>query len=78
MAVPPLDMDNGALFQGPQNDEPQNLLSSLVLVVTDGRGLTEALPSSLVPKAKSTGERLTQLWETGKLNSIPKAAHAPR
>ena len=28
--------------------------------------------------AKSTGEAVTQLWETGKLNSMPKAAQAPR
>ena len=28
--------------------------------------------------AKSTGEIDTQLCDTGKLNSIPSAAHAPR
>ena len=32
---------------------------------------------TIVPSA-STGERLTQLWETGKLNSMPNAAQAPR
>ncbi len=28
--------------------------------------------------AKSTGDEVTQLWETGKLNSMPKVAQAPR
>ena len=39
---------------------------------------TEPLPSRSVAKATSTGEVVIQLWETGKLNSTPNAAHAPR
>jgi hypothetical protein len=39
---------------------------------------TEALPSGAVVVAKSTGDTVIQLCETGKLNSMPNAAHAPR
>ncbi len=38
----------------------------------------EALPSGYRTVAKSTGDEVTQLWETGKLNSMPKVAQAPR
>ena len=38
----------------------------------------DALPSACVPVAASTGDSDIQLCETGKLNSIPNAAHAPR
>jgi len=39
---------------------------------------TDALPSGPVVVAKSTGDVDIQLWDTGKLNSTPNAAHAPR
>ncbi len=39
---------------------------------------TDALPSAPVAVAKSTGEAVIQLCETGKLNSTPSAVHAPR
>jgi hypothetical protein len=39
---------------------------------------TEALPSWPSTIAWSTGETVAQLCETGKLNSIPSAVHAPR
>jgi hypothetical protein len=40
--------------------------------------VAEALPSSCCAKAKLTGDIVIQLCDTGKLNSSPKAAHAPR
>ena len=39
---------------------------------------TEALPSGWRTVPKSTGDTVIQLWETGKLNSTPRATHAPR
>ena len=39
---------------------------------------TEALPSDSAVTAKSTGDTVIQLCDTGKLNSMPKAAQAPR
>ena len=38
----------------------------------------EALPSVSSRVAKSTGDVVIQLCDTGKLNSMPKAAHEPR
>ncbi len=39
---------------------------------------TDALPSGAVVVAKSTGDTVIQLCDTGKLNSMPNAAQAPR
>ena len=39
---------------------------------------TETLPSGLRAVAQSTGDTVAQLWETGKLNSMPRATHEPR
>jgi hypothetical protein len=38
----------------------------------------EALPSAFDTMAEDTGDIDIQLCETGKLNSMPKAAQAPR
>ena len=56
-----------------QFDDPLHPVNAIG--ISDGHG---ALPSGFAAYAKSTGDIETQLCETGKLNSTPKAAHAPR
>ena len=65
--------ENGRAGTQDELDAPFHAVDSIDVAYGDA-----ALPSSCVAYEKSTGDIDIQLCETGKLNSTPNAAHAPR